>query len=138
MEFPFYWLARLNAQYALKMEVELKKVNMNTSRWRVAMLLKEHGELSITDLATHAISKLPTITKIVYKMKDEGLVNVEALASDGRVTIVSITKKGYESVESVISQTEKLFDRAFDGFTETQIKKLNAQLQKLFNNLSDN
>jgi len=135
LDFPFYWVVRLNAKYTHVMEVELKKVNMNISGWRVAIILREHGELSISDIATHAVGKLSTIAKIVYRMRDEGLLTVSPLSSDGRVAMVSITEKGSSVIESVTAQTENLFNDAFDGFTEVQIEKLNLHLQKLFNNL---
>lgn len=134
--FPFYWVARLNALYAQEMEKTLKPLSMDISRWRVAMLLRIHGELSISDIAEHAIGKLPTFTKIVYRMRDEGLVNVMPSASDGRVTVVSLTDKGQDNVDQVLSSTQGLFQRAFRGFSEPQIKKATELLQRLFDNLS--
>ncbi|WP_372836503.1 MarR family winged helix-turn-helix transcriptional regulator, partial [Pontibacterium sp.] len=95
-EFPFYWVARLNSLYAMEMEKTLKPMNMDISRWRVAMLLRIHGELSISDIAEHALGKLPTITKIVYRMRDEGLVDVNTSETDGRVTVVTLTDQGHE------------------------------------------
>ena len=135
-EFPFYWVARLNARYSMEIEKTLKPLNMDTSRWRVAMLLRIHGELSISDIAEHAIGKLPTITKIVYRMRDEGLLTVEQSETDGRVTVVCLTEKGAHNVELVLEQTQALFHKAFDGFTEPQIKKTTELLQRFFNNLS--
>lgn len=135
-EFPFYWVARLNSRYDMEMEKTLKPLNMDISRWRVAMLLHVHGELSISDIAEHALAKLPTITKIVYRMRDEGLVEVNTSETDGRVTVVSLTVKGHENVDTVLDATQKLFKRAFRGFTEPQIKKLNLLLMRLFDNLS--
>ena len=135
-EFPFYWVARLNSLYAMEMEKTLKPMNMDISRWRVAMLLRIHGELSISDIAEHALGKLPTITKIVYRMRDEGLVDVNTSETDGRVTVVTLTDQGHENVESVLEGTQSVFKKAFKGFTEPQIRKSNQLLRKLFDNLS--
>jgi DNA-binding MarR family transcriptional regulator len=133
--FPPYWLARLNARYALEMEKKLKLVNMDVSRWRVAMLLRVYKELSISQIADHAIGKLPTITKIVYRMQDEGLVAVSTSESDGRVSVVRLTEKGYAVVEEVIETTQNLFRRLFAGISEAQITRLNAILEQMVNNL---
>lgn len=135
-EFPFYWVARLNALYSIEIEKTLKPMNMDISRWRVAMLLRLHGQLSISDIAEHALGKLPTITKIVYRMRDEGLVGVEPSPDDGRVTIVSLTDKGFENVELVREKTQGLFEKAFQGFTEPQINKTTHLLRRYFDNLS--
>lgn len=137
LQFPFYWIAKVANRYAHKMEIALKKVDMNITSWRVIMILKQHGVLSITDIASHAASRLPTITKMVYKMQDKGLVVVKPKADDGRVSEVTITKKGLENVKFVINNTTRIFDSAFKGMTEAQVRKLNSTLQKLFLNLSD-
>lgn len=134
-DFPFYWVARVNARYALEMETTLKAMNMDISRWRVAMLLNVHGEMSISDIAEQALGKLPTITKIVYRMRDEGLVNVYPSELDGRVSLVRLTELGYENVTRVFTNTQAVFEKAFKGFSEPQIRKLNTLLIKLFNNL---
>ncbi len=136
-EFPFYWVARVNAIYAKEMEKTLKPLGMDISRWRVAMMLRVYGPLSISDIAEHAIGKLPTITKIVYRMRDAGLVEVNASETDGRVAVVSLSEKGYEQVKTVLKTTEKkVFAKAFQGFTEPQIKKSTELLKRYFLNLS--
>ncbi|HEY0834750.1 MAG TPA: MarR family transcriptional regulator [Azospirillum sp.] len=135
--FPLYWVARLNAKYGMEMEKKLKLVNMDVSRWRVAMLLRAHHELSISQIAEHAIAKLPTVTKIVYRMQDEGLVTVRSSESDGRVSVVSLTDKGQQNVQDVIETTQKLFKRLFHGLSEAQIKRLNATLEQMVDNLAE-
>ena len=135
--FPPYWIARLNAQYGLCMEKTLKTVKMDVSRWRVAMILRVYGDLSISRIAEHAVGKLPTITKIVYRMQDEGLVTVSTSARDGRVSLVGLSGKGYAVVDQVLAATQGLFERLFSGFTEAQIGRLNGDLQKMLDNLRD-
>ena len=135
--FPPYWIARLNAKYGMEMEKKLKAVNMDVSRWRVAMLLRIYGELSISQIAEQAIAKLPTITKIVYRMQDEGIVVVKPSATDGRVSLVRLTEKGHHHIREVNETTQKLFKRLFNGISETQIQRLNATLQQMLNNLME-
>ncbi len=135
--FPLYWVARLNAKYSLAMEKKLKRVGMDVPRWRVAMLLRLHGELSISHIAEHAIAKLPTITKIVYRMHDEGVVSIKTAEHDGRVSMVSLTEKGALSIRSVNDATVKLFERIFDGLPEERVTDLVGTLQHMFRNISD-
>lgn len=135
--FPPYWIARLNSKYAMEMEKKLKAVNMDVSRWRVAMLLSIHEELSISQIAEHAIAKVPTITKIVYRMQDEGTVTVKSSPTDGRVSIVRLTEKGHQNIREINETTQKLFKRLFDGVSDAQIQKLNSILQHMFNNLME-
>ena len=80
-EFPFYWLARVHGRYTLSMEKLLKKIDLDIPRWRVLNILFENNEASISDISEHAIAKLSTVTKIVYRMKDDGLVDTRPSAA---------------------------------------------------------
>ena len=126
---PMYWLARLASKYSLAMEKRLKRVGMDVPRWRVAILLKLYSELSISQLAEHSIVKLPTITKIVYRMQDEGLVSIKTSETDGRVSIVSLTEQGAAKLRSVDESTDKLFARVFEGLSEAELERFMATMQ---------
>jgi len=136
-EFPFYWLARVYGRYSLAMEKALKKVGLDVARWRVLFILKQEGVSSITEIAEHAVAKLPTITRIIYRMKDDGLVDTRARSDDGRVTEVMITDAGLQAIENMQEATEELFRQSFKGLTDAQIMRLNGMLEELFNNLPE-
>lgn len=134
-EFPFYWLARVYGRYSMSMEKLLKKIDLDIPRWRVLNILYENNEASISEISEHAIAKLSTITKIVYRMKDDGLVDTRPSEVDGRVTQVSITEKGREAFMTMHEVTDDLFHKSFQGLTEAQVRKLNQVLAKIFDNL---
>ncbi|QEI04636.1 winged helix DNA-binding protein [Pigmentiphaga aceris] len=136
-EFPFYWLARLSGVYTQQMEHALRQVNADIPTWRVLFILKEHGTSSMSDISLHAIAKLSTITKIVYRMKAEGLVETNTSANDGRVTEVSLTPAGRDAIVAIQGATGHIFARSFRGLTEAQITRLNKTLEIVFNNLDE-
>ncbi|WNW14200.1 MarR family transcriptional regulator [Pseudomonas sp. DTU_2021_1001937_2_SI_NGA_ILE_001] len=134
-DFPFYWLARVHGRYNQNMERLLKRVDLDVPRWRVLWILSENGQSSISEISTHAIAKLSTTTKIVYRMKDDGLVDTAPSAEDGRVTQVSITPAGLATIERMQDVTHALFERSFAGLTKAQIERLNGLLETVFHNL---
>ncbi|PPC76670.1 MarR family transcriptional regulator [Pokkaliibacter plantistimulans] len=136
-EFPFYWLARVHGRYSLAMEKALKKAGVDIPRWRILFILKEEGHSSISEIAEHAIAKLPTITKIVYRMKADGLVDTQTSAEDGRVTVVSLTEAGWSTITRIQEVTSALFRQSFKGMSEAQINRLNTMLETIFNNLPE-
>lgn len=136
-DFPFYWLARVNGRYTLAMEKALKKLNLDIPRWRILFILKEEGVSSISEIAIHAIAKLPTVTKTVYRMKADGLVDTQVRSDDGRVTDVIITDAGRQAIEQIQEATRDLFRESFKGMTEAQITRLNKLLETLFHNLPE-
>lgn len=119
----------------MEMDKRLKIAGMDIARWRIAMLLRQQGHLNLTDLATHSVRKLSTITKTVYRMRDDGLVDVVPSDRDGRMTMVSLTEKGLDTIDDIIDGTQRFLGRVFDGLTDAQVSKLNGALEQLFESL---
>lgn len=99
------------------------------------MILRENGELSVSETATHAVAKTPTITKAAYKLQLDGMLTIFTNVNDARVSMMKLTDKGRQTVDSLILSTSKVFDRAYEGFTFDEIDDLNAKLHRLFSNL---
>jgi DNA-binding MarR family transcriptional regulator len=135
-EFPFYWLARLHGVYTLEMEKALKPIGLDIPTWRTLMIVKERDVSSMSEIAQHAVAKLSTITKTVYRMKAEGLVETATSEQDARVTVVSLTNLGREAIERSQLATHHIFQRSFNGLTPLQIRKLNESLHLILDNLS--
>lgn len=134
-EFPFYWVAQVDALYTQEMERVLKRIDMDITRWRILMILNEHETLSISEVAMHAVAKLPTTTKILYRMRDQGLVELTTSSEDGRVTLVTLTDQGHRSLNEVRESVSNIFKRSFQGVSSAQIQRLNDLLEKLYENL---
>ncbi|MBJ7536222.1 MarR family winged helix-turn-helix transcriptional regulator [Marinomonas transparens] len=136
-DFPFYWLARVHGRYTMAMEKALKKIGLDIPRWRILFILKEEGTTSVSQIAIHAIAKLPTITKIIQRMKEDGLIETKVRSEDGRVTDVTLTEKGLQAIADIQDVTQDLFRQSFKGMTEAKIQRLNKLLEELFHNLPE-
>lgn len=131
---PLYWLARVAGRYRLDMEMVLKPIGMDVPRWRVLAILTEHEPASVTELCDHAVIRLSTMTRIVKRLADGGLVTTRPRESDARVTEVRLTDAGREAAVSVHSQASRIFHHGFEGFSAAQVATLNDMLQRLFRN----
>ncbi|WP_301271105.1 MarR family winged helix-turn-helix transcriptional regulator [Halomonas sp. Y3] len=118
------------------MDALLKPKGLSSSKWRVLMILHEHGRLSMSDIAIHAVAKLSTITKIVYKMQEAGLVTTSLSPEDRRVTEVSLTHEGEENLVIARELTHRLVEKAFRGLSSDEIVVMNRCLSKILDNLS--
>lgn len=133
---PFYWLARANGRYLHNMENALKALGLDIPRWRVLMVLHQEQCASVSEIADHAIAKLPTMTRIVQRMQADGLVTCDARSSDGRVTEVTLTEAGQVAGEQAWAAADALYEEAFQRMTKTEIATLNRLLEKLAHNLA--
>ena len=90
----------------------------------------------MSEISLHAIAKLSTVTKMIYRMKAEGLVDTATSEQDARVTVVTLTEQGREAIERGQLATRHIFQRSFEGLTPTQIRRLNESLHQILDNLS--
>ncbi|CAM3531880.1 MarR family winged helix-turn-helix transcriptional regulator [Halomonas casei] len=135
-DFPFYWVVRLNAKYSADVDTLLKPHGLSSSKWRILMILHEHGRLSMSDISVHAAAKLSTITKIVYRMQESGFLKTEASPQDGRVTEVELTDTGEEKLGIARQVTSRLVEKAFADFSKQDIVHINQCLSRMFQNLN--
>ncbi|MEH3085728.1 MAG: MarR family transcriptional regulator [Xylophilus ampelinus] len=135
-DWPFYWIAMVNTLYTQKMERALRSVDCDLPTYRVLAILQEQGTSSVSDIALHSVAKLSTTTKIVYRMKADGLVLTSTSETDGRVTLVAMTDAGRTALGRVRDATFGLFERSFDGLTPAKLEKLNESLRLVFRNLN--
>lgn len=135
-EWPFYWLTRFTGRYLLQMEMALKPIGLDIPRWRVLMTLRNKQMLSVSEIADHAIVKLPTMTKIVKRMQADNLVECRQSAVDGRVTEVSLTPQGIAAGRKAWDAANKIYDRAFEDLSDRDIAKLNKLLRVITRSLA--
>lgn len=101
------------------------------------MLVHQYHRASISRITEYAVSKMPTVTKIVGRLRDDGLLTTHVSASDGRVTEAELTPAGEAKVAQAQVLSKKVFTKAFKGITPAQEKKMNHVLSLLLHNLDD-
>jgi DNA-binding MarR family transcriptional regulator len=127
---------QVHAQYVQNVDHALKKYGLDNSRRRILVALRTKPNASVSDLSQMVVSKMSTTTKIIYRLKDEGLVDTYSCEEDARITRVILTPKGEEMTEKVNDLTGVVLEQSFDGLTPLQIEKLMDGLKQIFKNLS--
>ncbi len=134
-KFPFYWLTLTSSRYEMALEEPLKKLGLDNSKRRILVLLASHPFLSVSDIAEHAILKVPTTTRIISRMKEDGLVEISANPKDGRSIHVKMTALGHEKLLALEEATHEILNEVLSVLTEQEIDQLNDYLKSIFNRL---
>ena len=135
-DFPFYWITQVHAQYVMNVDYALKKYGLDNSRRRLLLALESKPHASVSDLSDMIVSKMSTTTKIVYRLKDEGLVDTYSCENDARITRVFLTENGLEMAKKVNDLTGVVLEQSFEGLTPLQIETMMDRLQHIFKNLT--
>lgn len=106
------------------MDRHLKQVGIDMARWRVLNLVNMQPAAPLSRLAELAVMRLPTMTKLVYRMEAEGLVTTSSSTTDARVTVVNLSALGKTRLEDVRHTVARVFEHAFDGIEDVQILEL--------------
>ncbi len=136
-EFPFYWLVRLHALYTQEMERVLKRLNTDIPQRRVLLILRRHGIVSGATVAAHVFIKPSTLTRILQRMREEGLVEMRTNAEDGRVIDVLITAEGEALAARIEEATRRIFVRGYQGLSADELERLMETLRHMAANLSE-
>jgi len=134
-EWPFYWLARADRTYLSIMETSLGRIGLDIPSWRVLMILHSKQSASVSEISEHSIVKLSTMTKIIQRMQNAGLVEISQSKKDGRVTIVTITDAGEKAGRDCWEEARRILSRVFEDFTGVEQQVLLELLKKLSESL---
>lgn len=135
-DYPLYNLNRTSATYTAEMSSILKSISMDQPRWRVLMLLDDKNPSTVSELSRRSVTKMSTITRILIRMESQGLVTKTPFHGDNRVTNISITDKGQEVVSDLRKISARIYERAFQGFSEKQIGEFVHTLKLVRENLT--
>jgi DNA-binding MarR family transcriptional regulator len=131
----FYWLVRVVHRYGLRMDEVLKRIGMDLPKWRVLMILTELPSASVSELAEHSVLRLSTMTKVVQRLEQDGLVKTGQSPRDARVTEVFLTERGVEAVASVRGQASRIYRLAIEGVDGDERTILVDLLRRVSGNL---
>lgn len=134
-DYVLYNLVRATAVYNDEMAAALKSFGLTTTTWRILMLLYDRSPSSVGDLARRSVTKMPTLTRMLIRMEEDGLVKRTALEDDRRIIQVTMTPKAVKTLNIVRSIGQRVFDRAFDGIAGGEISSVTAVLKQVRENL---
>ena len=86
----------------------LNNIGLTEQKWRVLRSLNESGEVEQTAIARDACLLLPSLTRILKSLEEDGFVGRAQDQDDKRRTLVSITAKGRNLVQENLGMADKV------------------------------
>jgi DNA-binding MarR family transcriptional regulator len=134
-KYPFFVLNRLVGRFNTLIEARLKAVGIDIPYWRVLLVLGEAAPRSIGNLAEATVINLSTMMRIVQRMERDGLVATRPGLTDARVTDVSPTSLGLETLAAARRVAAPIYEALVDGLSEPDFDRLLSLLGRLQANL---
>lgn len=134
-DYILYNLNRASAVYNDEMSAALKSHDLTTMKWRILMLLADKSPCSVGDLARRSVTKMPTLTRTLIRMEEEGLIVRSSPEDDRRFVDVTMTPKAVKMLREVKKIGQRVFERALGGCGAKEVETVTNVLKRLRENL---
>jgi DNA-binding MarR family transcriptional regulator len=126
-----YLLARASFSISSEFHAQVEAAGFTVSEWRILASLSGVKQRTVGELADIVLAKQPTVTKMVLRMADQGLVMRAACTQDKRQAWVSLTPKGKKTVQPILKNAALHEKQILESLGDVQSKALKVILQKL-------
>ena len=105
---------------------------LTEQQWRVlrALAASDHP-IEVTVLADRTALLAPSITRIVARLVDDGLIHRSAVPSDARRSVLELTAKGRRLVARIAPQSEATYADIEAAFGTERLATLLTELHEL-------
>lgn len=133
---PFYLIALADFRFHEDLDKALSRLGIDRSTYRVLTVLWDESPATIKDVAERALLKRSTASRIVDRMREDGLVTTSVNDEDNRLTNVDLSPRGTEIVENAMRYGSRQLHRALQDVSEQEVVGLVSLLQRIAANLS--
>ncbi|MEO6670041.1 MAG: MarR family transcriptional regulator [Ferruginibacter sp.] len=128
--FPLYALSR---QMTALYRPYLDKLDLTYPQYLVMLLLWEHEKLSVKKIGCELWLDSGTLTPLLKRMEETGLLTRDRCVEDERVVNVHLSKEGRQLQKKAVGIPDHIFSEL--SISHAQLKSLKKELSALLNNL---
>lgn len=132
---PGHFFSRIARAMTRVGDQRLKAVGFASAQLPVLTALKDGAKLSQGDLARRAKVEQPTMAQLLARMERDGLVKCEADPSDGRGSLISLTKSAMTRIPQGRAILHKGNEEMLQGFSKTEAETLLSLLMRVLDNV---
>lgn len=107
----------------------------NGAQGRILYVLWQHEDISISSLSAKTSLANTTLTSMLDRMENSGLIVRKPDPADRRSRLIALTDKAKALQHDYELVSQKMNERYYIGFTESEIRQFEAYLQRVLENL---
>jgi MarR family 2-MHQ and catechol resistance regulon transcriptional repressor len=130
---PKLWVVLARAQRAVASYVEqrIAAEGLCLSDFMVLEVLLHKGSMTISEIGQKVLLAKPSMTSAVDRLEERSLVSRDESASDRRVRVVTLTRKGRAFISELYERHEADLESIADVLTLKEQDQLRTLLKKL-------
>ena len=127
-----YLVNRLGQRFVSELSTALATQGVGVQDWRVLIVLYQRGEQAVGSLSKLTSINMSTLSRLISRMADRGLVERCRGYDDARSVTVKLTETGTALTEKILPSATSIEDNATQEFTEAELATLRQLLVKLY------
>lgn len=132
-----YMMMAFQSHFSKNIMDELGKLGLTTGQPKVIEFLSEHDGSVQKDIAEGCCIDRATLTGILSRMEEKGLITRSSEPGNRRSLHVYLTDKGNDYIPHIKEVFQKNENVAFAGISNTERCNFISTLNKILNNLTD-
>lgn len=109
----------------------------NGAQGKILYVLWQGGKMTATEISKKSGLAKTTLSAMLARMQEQGLVAVEESATDKRSVLIFLTSKAAALKEEYDSVTREIEDIYYKGFSDDEITQFENYLKRILVNLGD-
>ena len=115
-----------------------KNINaFNGAQGKILYVLWQGGKMTATEISKKSGLAKTTLTAMLARMREQGLVRTEENSEDKRSAIVSLTQKAAELKEEYDAVTQEIESIYYKGFSDAEAEQFESYLRRILKNLEE-
>jgi len=132
---PGHYINRITRAMARIADQRLKKLGFASAQLPVLTSLKGGKKLTQRELAVLAKVEQPTMAQLLSRMERDGLVRREPDPTDGRSSLLSLTKTAVSRLPEGRAVLHKMNNEALRGLSKAEVEMFLLFLQRVLENI---
>ena len=109
----------------------LRSYGLTEQQWRVIRALVDSAEIEVTELAKRSYILSPSLSRILQNLEERGLIQRQAVRSDQRRALISISPRGRRLFDTIAPHSEAHYADIATAFGENKLATLYDLLSEL-------
>jgi MarR family 2-MHQ and catechol resistance regulon transcriptional repressor len=118
-----------------RIKEEMTRNKLSITEFSVLEVLYQKGKQTIQQIGNCILISSGSMTYVIDKLEQKGLINRNDCPNDRRVIHVTLTDEGNELMEEIMPKHHKLVDHMFDSLNSNEAETLVQLLKKVRNNV---
>ncbi|KYG25769.1 MarR family winged helix-turn-helix transcriptional regulator [Priestia endophytica] len=128
---PFLVLMQTSKAVHERIKEEMSKNKLNIMEFSVLEVLYQKGKQTIRQIGDYILVSSSSMTYVIDKLEQKGLLSRNACREDRRVVHVTLTDGGNKLMQEIMLKHQKVVDDMFDSLNSDEGETLVHLLKKV-------